>query len=256
MTTTIREAERIPSFLKTAKEIENEYWDTDTQIKFQILLIKNREYLNTDTTQTFSKLTHEQINLLKDKNIEMTYEQAKEIFEAKEYNDPPMRGRQSMSPLEKLGLVVRTSGKIIVTDIGNKLLNGEITFDEFMFEQLLKLQYPNAIEHERLNWNSKPFINTLRLIKKVNELCHQNNMKAKGLTKIEFGIFALSITRYTDIDSVAKNVIEFRKNMNNMKLMQIKRITEKVLLPDIYQISKIQKTIQKNILTILFGICV
>lgn len=211
MTTTIREAERIPAFLKTAKEIENEVWGTNAQIRFQILLIKNREYLNTDSTQTFNKLTVEQINLLKDKTIEMTYDQAREIFEAKEYSDPPMRGRQSMSPLEKLGLVDRSSGKIVITDIGNKLLNEEITFDEFMFEQLLKLQYPNAIENERLNWNSKPFINTLRLIKKVNELCQQNNMKAKGLTKIEFGIFALSITTYTDIDLAAQNVIEFRQ---------------------------------------------
>lgn len=211
MTTTIREAERIPAFLKTAKEMENEYWDTDAQIKFQILLIKNREYLNTDSTQTFNKLTTEQINFLKDKTIEMTYDQAREIFEAKEYSDPPMRGRQSMSPLEKLGLVDRSSGRIVLTDIGNKLLNEEITFDEFMFEQLLKLQYPNAIERERLNWNSKPFINTLQLIKKVNELCLQNNMKAKGLTKIEFGIFALSITNYTDVDSIAQNVIEFRQ---------------------------------------------
>lgn len=216
MTTTIREAERIPAFLKTAKEMENEYWDTDAQVKFQILLIKNREYLNTDSTQTFNKLTTEQINLLKDKTIEMTYDQAREIFEAKEYSDPPMRGRQSMSPLEKLGLVDRSSGRIVLTDIGNKLLNEEITFDEFMFEQLLKLQYPNAIERERLNWNSKPFINTLRLIKKVNELCQQNNMKAKGLTKIEFGIFALSITNYTDIDSIAQKVIEFRQEYENL----------------------------------------
>ena len=138
MTTTIREAERIPAFLRTAKEIENEEWTKETQIKFQILLIRNREYLNTDSTQTFNKLNSEQINILKDKTIEMTYEQAKDIFDAKEYQDAPMRGRQSMSPLEKLGLVDRSTGKIIVTDTGNKLLNEEITFDEFMFESLLK----------------------------------------------------------------------------------------------------------------------
>ena len=77
-----------------------------------------------------------------------------------------MRGRQSMSPLEKLGLVDRSNRKIVITDVGNKLLNNEITFDEFMFEQLLKLQYPNAVETERRTWNSKPFVNTLRLIKK------------------------------------------------------------------------------------------
>ena len=161
MTTTIREAERIPAFLKTAKEIENEEWNTGTQIKFQILLIKNREYLNTDSTQTFNGLSENQINLLKDKTINMSYEQAEDIFNTKNYSDPPMRGRQSMSPLEKLGLVDRSNRKIVITDIGNKLLNNEITFDEFMFEQLLKLQYPNAVETERRTWNSKPFVNTL-----------------------------------------------------------------------------------------------
>lgn len=227
MTTTIREAERIPAFLKTAKEIENEEWNTETQIKFQILLIKNREYLNTDSTQTFNGLKEEQINLLKDKSIEMSYEQAKSIFNAKNYSDPPMRGRQSMSPLEKLGLVDRSNRKIVITDIGNKLLNNEITFDEFMFEQLLKLQYPNAVETERRAWNSKPFVNTLRLIKKVNELCERKGIKAKGLTKIEFGIFALSLKNYADVDDVAQKVIDFRRNFETQPDNESKEIYRK-----------------------------
>ncbi len=230
MTTTIREAERIPAFLKTAKEIENEEWTKDTQIKFQILLIKNREYLNSDSTQTFNKLTPEQINLLKDKRIEMTFEQAKDIFDTKGYQDAPMRGRQSMSPLEKLGLVDRSSGKIILTDVGNKLLNNEITYDEFMFEQLLKLQYPNAIEKEHLSWNSKPFINALRLIKKVNELCILNNTKAKGLTKVEFGIFALSIKNYIDVDEIAHQVINFRKHYEKCATNADKEIYRKTFI--------------------------
>lgn len=216
MTTTIREAERIPAFLRTAKEIENEEWNKETQIKFQILLIKNREYLNTDSTQTFSGLNDSQINLLKDKSINMTFEQAADIFNTKNYNDPPMRGRQSMSPLEKLGLVDRTSGKIVLTDVGNKLLNEEITYDEFMFEQLLKLQYPNKIEKEHKDWNSKPFINALKLIKKVNNLCKINNMKEKGLTKVEFGIFALSIKNYIDVDEIANKVLDFRKHYEEL----------------------------------------
>lgn len=227
MTTTIREAERIPAFLKTAKEIENEEWNTNTQIKFQILLIKNREYLNTDTTQTFNGLSDVQINLLKDKTINMSYEQAEDIFNTKNYSDPPMRGRQSMSPLEKLGLVDRSERKIVITDVGNKLLNNEITFDEFMFEQLLKLQYPNAVETERRTWNSKPFVNTLRLIKKVNELCEQKGMKIKGLTKIEFGIFALSLKNYADINDVAQKVIDFRKNYEEKPDNEAKEIYRK-----------------------------
>ena len=46
ISTTIREAERITGFLKTALEINGEEWDAQTQAKFQILLVKNRQYLN------------------------------------------------------------------------------------------------------------------------------------------------------------------------------------------------------------------
>lgn len=47
----------------------------------------------------------EQSRILKDKTIDMSFEDAKGIFEAKNYEDPPMRGRNSMAPLRKLGLV-------------------------------------------------------------------------------------------------------------------------------------------------------
>ena len=44
MSTTIRNPERIKSFLETAKEIEGEIWNKETQVKYQILLIKTRHY--------------------------------------------------------------------------------------------------------------------------------------------------------------------------------------------------------------------
>lgn len=214
MSTTIREAERIVGFIKTAIELDGEKWDKETQKKFQILLIKNRQYLNDpDNTQSFNKLTNEQANLLKDKSIDMTYLQAKEIFDCKEYKDPPMRGRQSMSPLIKLGLVyIVGEDKIItITDVGKKLANDEIDFSEFMFDSLLKFQYPNPYEDGFQDWNTKPFINALRLIKKVNELCKINGKKEKGISNIEFGIFVLSLKSYKDIDNTAQKVLNFRE---------------------------------------------
>jgi len=220
ITTTIREAERVPAFLKIAKEIENEEWNEETQMKFQILLIQNREYLNPYRTQnkiqTLSKLNEEQKALLEDLSIQMSFEQAKEIFIAKHYEDPPMRGRQSMSPLEKLGLINKTSGIIKFTPVGNMLYFNEIKFEDFLFETFLKMQYSNPTETERQTWNSKPFINTLRLIKRVNELCVENNKKAKGLTKIEFGIFALSIKNHNDIENIAHRVITFREKYDQL----------------------------------------
>ena len=219
MSTTVREAERIIGFLKTAIELDGKTWDKPNQEHFQVLLIKNRQYLNDpENKQSFNKLSDEQSRVLKDKSIEMTYEQAREIFDAKEYNDPPMRGRQSMAPLTKLGLVyiVGNDKKITVTDVGYKLANGEIAFDEFMLDALLKFQYPNPYEQGFQDWNTKPFINALRLIKTVNKKCCDKGMKEKGISRLEFGIFALSLKSYAMVEQVAEEILNFRSNYESI----------------------------------------
>ncbi len=214
MSTTVREAERIIGFLKTAMELDGEIWDQANQERFQVLLIKNRQYLNDpDNPQCFHRLNDEQAKLLKDKSISMTDEEARGIFDAKRYQDPPMRGRQSMSPLTKLGLVyiVGKKRQVQVSDVGHKLAEGQIEFSDFMLDALLKFQYPNPYESGFKNWNTKPFINTLRLIKQVNALCRERGEKEKGISKIEFGIFALSLPSYTWVDRTAERIMDFRR---------------------------------------------
>ena len=110
-----------------------------------------------------------------------------------------MRGRQSMAPLRKLGLVfIDDLEKVRISDIGNKFINDEITVEEFFLDSLLKIQYPNPLDDSYPNWNTKPFISILHLIRRVNELC-----KEKGLSKDEFGIFALSLQNYYDVEKYA-----------------------------------------------------
>lgn len=219
MSTTIREAERIVGFLRTAAEIDGEEWNEYTQAKYQILLVKNRLYLHDpDNKQNFNNLTPEQCNLLKDKSKEMTYEEAEAIIKNKKYEGgPQMRGRQSMSPLYKLGLVYKVNNKIQVTDVGHRLLNGEIDFGEFMLDSLLKFQYPNPYENGYKDWNTKPFINTLRLIKRVNKLCEEKGLPVRGISKIEFGIFVLSLKSHKDVDLVAERIIDFRNKYKSIK---------------------------------------
>lgn len=217
ISTTVREAERIVGFLKTAVELDGQVWNKASQIKFQVLLIKNRQYLNvSDNAQTFNKLNSRQSALLKDKSVDMTYEQALDIFNAKDYEDPPMRGRQSMAPLQKLGLVYvvdKDEQKIVqVTEVGKKLAADKIEFSDFMLDSLLKFQYPNPYEGGFKNWNTKPFINTLRLVKRVNELCEQSGRKAKGVSTLEFGVFALSLRSYLLVDSTVAQVLKFRES--------------------------------------------
>ena len=218
MSTTIREAERIEGFLQTATELEGKEWNQLTQMEFQIRLIKNRQYLNnSENAQTFNKLNERQCDILKDKSKKITFEEAKEIFEAKKYRDPPMRGRQSMSPLVKLGLVYIINGKVTISDVGRKLAENKIKFDDFMMDSLLKFQYPNPYEAGFRDWNTKPFINTLRLIKRVNERCNELEMKEKGISKHEFGIFALSLKSYKDVNMVAEKIIEFREEYESLR---------------------------------------
>jgi hypothetical protein len=127
-----------------------------------------------------------------------------------------MRGRQSMSPLKKLGLVFIKENRVFCTDVCEKLISNKISLEEFMFDSLIKYQYPNPTESGYLNWNSKPFINTLKLIKRVNELVIHNGENPKGISTIEFGIFALSLKSYLEIESIARRIIDFRKNYNSL----------------------------------------
>ncbi len=219
ISTTIREAERIAGFLKTASEIDGEEWNTHTQAKFQILLVKNRQYLNDpENSQIYRRLNEEQCEILRDKTRPMTYEQAEEIINSKNYEGgAEMRGRQSMSPLYKLGLVYIVNGVVHVTDTGQKLIKDEISFGDFMLDAMLKFQYPNPYENSYKTWNTKPFINALHLIKRVNELCKNINIPANGITKIEFGIFVLSLKNYSDVDSTAEDIIKFRQKYNSFK---------------------------------------
>ncbi len=209
--TTMRNPERTLYFLETATEIEGEVWNDDTQCKYQTLLIKNRHY-----KPTAENLTDEFYALITDYSHEMTFAEATEIFRQKQYVDAPMRGRTSFDPLEKLGLVSLdvdddNSKRVRITEFGRMLLNGDIDLGEVVFTSLLKTQFPNPLEDGRRDYNVKPFICTLRLIKRVNELSVIQGINAVGISREEFGIFVLSLKSYLDIENVAHRIIAFRE---------------------------------------------
>lgn len=215
--TTMRNPERTFSFLKTIKEIEGMLWDDETQMRLQSLLIKNRFY-----KPTKENLSQHQIDILEDLNYQMSYTEARDIFDSKKYTDAPMRGRTTFDPIEKLGLASlefdsEAHGfRVKITELGQLFLDNKIALEDVVFSNLLKFQYPNPLSSDCRDYNSKPFINTLRLIKKVNELCIERGLKAKGVSKDEFGIFVLSIKSYDEIDEKAESLLTYRQQMNNL----------------------------------------
>ena len=236
ISTTIREANRLKGFVKCALAIDGEEWNRETAMKFQSLLIMNREFLNGDDAATYSKLSQQQIEILKDKTRDMTYEEARGIFDAKDYQDPPMRGRNSMAPLHKLGLVlhkvIRGKRYVFVSETGKKLVSGEMSLERVLLEAMLKMQLSNPLDGFA-GWNTKPFINLLRLIKKVNQIATASGMKAKGISRIELGIFWLSMKNYRDVDVIATRIINFRKRYESLsdddKKAYVKSVIESYL---------------------------
>ena len=215
--TTMRNPERTYSFLKTVEEIEGEEWNEATQMRYQALLIKNRYY-----KPTSNNLSAELVAILRDYNHELTYEESMEIFKKKNYVDPAMRGRTSFDPLEKLGLVSLERNRkgescVKITDFGKMFLEGKIDLGEMVFTSLLKTQFPNPISEDRKDYNIKPFIGALHLIKRVNELCIEKGKDAHGVSREEFGIFVLSMKYFSEINNRAAKLLEYRENKKKCK---------------------------------------
>ncbi|MDD4187384.1 MAG: AlwI family type II restriction endonuclease [Bacilli bacterium] len=205
--TTLRSPERIMDFLKIFKIIENKKWDKESQMNFQILLIKHRKY-----KPEIRGLSDKNISVLEDVSHEMTFQEAKEIFVEKNYQDPPMRGRTSFSPLKELGLAyIDDKNNIKISSLGNMLLNEKLSFEFFFMMWALKWQYPNPITSSfNEGYNIAPLIGTIKLILLVNQKWSEMGNKPVGISKNEFSIFALSLININDIEKWADKLIKYR----------------------------------------------
>lgn len=210
ISTTVRNAERVRNFLIALKEIDGAEWDNETQMRYQILLIQKKFYGL--TAQFFNGLSQEQIAILKDPE-EISYEQAKDIFDSKNYTDPAMRGRQSFNPLKKMGLASVVDQKIRITSLGEYLLQDDYDLGEMFFKSFLKWQVPNPDSDDfraEDGFCIKPFVGTLHLIKKVNEKWQALGKEPKGISKEEFSLFVPTLIHYREIDAQAQRVIDLR----------------------------------------------
>lgn len=94
ISTTVRNPERIRNFIKVLEFLEGKSFNTDNQEKYQILLIQNKFYKPTNIPTKFQKYYD-------NPELEMPSDVAEEIFYHQKYEDPAMRGRQSVNLLNK-----------------------------------------------------------------------------------------------------------------------------------------------------------
>jgi len=228
ITTTVRNPERIRDFLDVAEELEGQSWDLETQKKYQILLIKHRLY-GYGNAQFYKGLSRKQVNALDDLSRDMLFEEAKDIFDSKKYEDPAMRGRQSINPLIKLGLAVVKDGVLVLTGLGKLSLKEDYDLGEMFLRSFIKWQIPNPGSDDYKyddGYDIKPFIGTLHLIETVNKKVSEIGEEPKGISKKEFSLFAPSLVKFKKIEEYACEIVKLRKKLEGKEKARQKEIFE------------------------------
>lgn len=226
ITTTIRNPERLRDFLAVLKKIEGEDWNLENQAKYQILLIQARVY-GYRNIQFYNGLSKEQMNLIDDPEKEISFDKAKEIFETKKYEDPSMRGRQSINVLKKFGFVIIKDGKILFTELGNFFIDSNSDLGETFFRSFIKWQIPNP-DIDDYSYDSgydiKPFIGTLHLIDLVNKKSINLGESPKGISRREFTLFATTLVNFKNIGKYANGIMELRSLLKGKNKLEQKEI--------------------------------
>lgn len=218
VSTTIRNPERIRSFLQVLKLMEGETWTNENQKKFQVILIQHKIY-GFGESQFHNTLTDEQNAWLDSESV--SYDQAENILDSKNYvGGGDMRGRQSFNPLEKMGLAyLDENNKIKITSFGNYFLHENYDLGEVFFRSFIKWQYPNPDANKYKitdGYDIKPFVATLHLISRVNKICEERGMKVKGVSRIEFALFFVSLSNYKNINDTAERLVKFREKFESI----------------------------------------
>lgn len=215
ISTTVRNPDRLRDFLRVLKELEGQPFNFGNQIKYQILLIKNKLYKPTD-------LEREQEEYFDDIEKEMPFSIAKEIFNAQRYEDPAMRGRNSVAPLNKIGLCIAKNSAegVKITPLGEYFLSDDYDLGKLFFIHFLKWQLPNPASKtfsKKDGFAIKPFVGTLQLINEVNKRWAKDGNDPIGINKDEFSLFAPTLIDYKSVRKQAEKLIEYRVGLRSQK---------------------------------------
>lgn len=214
LSTTVRNPYRLRGFLSALAEIEGEIWNPANQERFQTILIQHRLY-GAHNSQFLSGLSAADVALINGED-DIPFAEAQRIFLSKGYEDPPMRGRTSFKPLEKLGFaLINPDNRLVqITPVGQELIDPDTDLGDMVLRSLLKWQLPNPLDTRsfpaRLGYRIKPFVGTLHLIKRVNELCRERGLNETGLSFDEFDAFVPTLIDWEKISEVAEKVVEIR----------------------------------------------
>ena len=232
ISTTVRNPDRIRNFLEILREFEGKIYDEKNQINFQIKLIQNKLYKPMNLSEKLSKYY--------DLPTNMSFKQAGEIFNFMRKRsrvldeDPGFRGRTSLAPLSKMGLVIskRKIGKLFITNLGKKFLKKDSDIGEIFLEYFYKWTLPNPNDNNfslQDGFNIAPFVATIKIISEVNNRWKELGEKQKGISKEEFSFFVTTTINYKNISETVNEIISLRRKLKNKSSLELKKIKKKIL---------------------------
>lgn len=212
ISTTVRNPERIPDFCVAVGAVAGKEWNQTSQVEFMYELIRRRFY-------SPQNMTDAQQEKFDNPEYELSTMEAKQIFDTQSYQDPPMRGRTAIAPLRDIG-VVRLAKRVELTSIGQELISGKISLQDVLLNYCLKWEVPtpgHRLFSEQNGFNIRPFVGTLALISRVNQLWSAEGHDAVGISREEFEIFVPTLISHENLELFAQRIVETRLQVRSKK---------------------------------------
>ncbi len=250
LSTTIRNPERNIPFLRVLAEFEGKVFTEEVQAAFFKRLIQTKNYKPTglpsdivakyEEPEEFTDEELEQIlNLIHYENSQ--YDNQEQIY--------AFRGRTAVGNLNKMGMAIAREaiGTVTITPLGREILSGSPNYNNIFLRYCLKWQLPNPAESGYQGFNITPFIVTLHVINKVNELWSNEGNKPVGLSKEEFALFIPVLTHYRDIEKTAENIINFRKTIRTLDANDARIYVDNCFRETVIRVFELDKNDEFNI---------
>ena len=205
--TTVRNPKRNTEFLKYFQEFDGKDFTKELSEKYFFNLIKYGVYRVTDIPESVkNKMENgEELTPLEVHNAINDNPQATGLYG---------RVMTQLRAMKDQGFLMfkqlrRGLNQITITDLGKELIENKEDPTNVYTKAMLGMHANSPIRNKILN-ESRPFLNTLFVIKKVNQKWKDLGNEPKGILKHEFATFVLSM-KDCDYENAASKIIEYRK---------------------------------------------
>lgn len=205
--TTVRNPKRNTDFLRYFKPYDGKLFTESVAFRYFFDLVSNGVYRFTDISESVKyKIENgiqldeqEAIDAIKD-NPQATGLHGRVMTQLRSMKD---QGFLMFEPIKR-GL-----NKIYITPLGYELIDSNVDATLTYTKAMIGMHANSPIRSTMLN-KSRPFLNTLFVIREVKKAWEDLGYDSKGILQHEFSVFVLSM-KDCDYKSAANDIIEYRK---------------------------------------------